>query len=359
MGRAVLAMNDTSFFQRGPGLTLAELASLCGAELEPTSAADARVTAIATLSQAGEHDLAFFDNVRYAHELTETRAACVLTSPRHLKSIPQTLPRLVAKDVQQAFTIAGQALFPKALAPQSLSGCQGVSDRAFIHPDAIIEEGVTVEAFATVGAGASVGSGTLVSSGAVIGAACKVGRHCRIGQQVTVQHAFLGNRVILHPGVQIGQDGFGYAAGPSGLLKAVQIGRVVIQDDVEVGANTTIDRGALRDTVIGEGTKIDNQVQIAHNVTIGRHCIIVSQVGIAGSATLGNGVVIGGQSGVNGHVTVGDGAQIAAVSSVAGDVPPGARWGGAPAHPVRDWLREVMWVQEMAKSGRGKRKGDE
>ncbi|MFD2239006.1 UDP-3-O-(3-hydroxymyristoyl)glucosamine N-acyltransferase [Aureimonas populi] len=351
-------MSETSFFTGRGGMTLGELATLCEAELTPISEASRLVTGIAPLASAQARDLAFFDNQRYARELQGSRAGCVIVAARHLKLVPEAMPRLLANDVHRVFTLAGRALYPDALTPASLSGASGISDRAFVHDAALIEEGAVVEPFATIGAGAHIGRGTIVSGGAVVGPGCRIGRECRIGPQVTVQHAFLGNRVIVHPGVQIGQDGFGYAIGAQGILKSVQIGRVVIQDDVEIGANTTIDRGAVRDTVIGEGTKIDNQVQIAHNVTIGRNCIIVSQVGIAGSATLGNGVVMGGQSAVNGHVKIGDGAQIAAVSSVAGDVPAGARWGGVPAHPVRDWLREVMWVQEMAKSGRNAGKKD-
>jgi UDP-3-O-[3-hydroxymyristoyl] glucosamine N-acyltransferase len=185
----------------------------------------------------------------------------------------------------------------------------------------------------------------------VIGADVRIGRDCAIAPNVTVSHAFIGNRVILHPGVRIGQDGFGFALGPKGHLKVPQIGRVIIQDDVEIGANSTVDRGASRDTVIGEGTKIDNLVQIAHNVVIGRHCVIVAQVGIAGSSTLEDFVAIGGQVAVRGHVRIGQGAQIAATSAVNGDVPAGVRWGGIPARPVRDWFREIHALKKLASQG--------
>jgi len=213
---------------------------------------------------------------------------------------------------------------------------------------------VRIEPGAVVGARAEIGRGTVISAGTVIGEAVAVGRDCSIGANASIQFALIGNRVIIHPGVSIGQDGFGFVMGRDGHRKVAQVGRVIIQDDVEIGANTTIDRGANRDTVVGEGTKIDNQVQIAHNVEIGRHCIIVAQVGISGSTKLGDFVVIGGQTGVNGHVNIGDGAQIAAVSVVHGDVPPGARWGGVPAKPVKEWFREMGALRKLArKDGAG------
>ncbi|MFD0938414.1 UDP-3-O-(3-hydroxymyristoyl)glucosamine N-acyltransferase, partial [Methylobacterium trifolii] len=195
--------------------------------------------------------------------------------------------------------------------------------------------------------GAEVGAGTVIGPNAVVGPGVRVGRDCAIGAGSTLSHALIGNRVIVHPGARIGQDGFGFAMGATH-LKVPQVGRVIVQDDVEVGANTTIDRGASRDTVIGEGTKIDNLVQIAHNVVIGRHCVIVSGVGISGSTTLEDYVVLGGQVGVVGHVRIGRGAQIAGSSHVNGNVPPGSRWGGTPAKPVRTWFRELTTLARLA-----------
>ncbi len=353
-------MSSPSFFPRGSGLTAGALAEICFGELTSAVSADHVLTGIATLADAGADDVAFFDNPRYRDALEATRAGLVIVPQKHVRLLPDAVVGLVVKDVQGAFALAGRALYPDALGPQPFGAGEGVSAKADVHPTARLEDGVIVEAFASVGPDAEIGRGTVLSPGSVVGRGCRIGRDCRIGANVTVQHALIGDRVILHPGVQIGQDGFGYAAGPTGILKMVQVGRVIIQDGVEIGANTTVDRGALRDTVIGENTKIDNQVQIAHNVTIGRNCIIVSQVGISGSVTIGNGVQVGGQSGFNGHVSVGDGAQIAAVSSVAGDVPAGARWGGVPAHDVRDWFREVTWVRDSAKAARKRTgKGDE
>lgn len=350
-------MGTPSFFIQGSGLTLEELASLCDGELVAAPGSEKhRVYSIAPLDSAGEGDVAFFERASYIEQVAATSAGCVIAPARMRSRVKTGRPVLFVADVQWAFALAGRTLHPDAVLPVS-PAARAISSQAAVDSSALLEDDVTIEAFAVVGPGVRIGRGTIVFSGASVGAGCSVGRGCRIGQNVVLQHAIVGNDVVIHPNASIGQDGFGYAIGRQGIAKMVQIGRVVIQDGVEIGANTTIDRGAVRDTVIGENTKIDNQVQIAHNVEIGRNCVIVGQVAIAGSATIEDGVVIGGQSGVNGHVRIGAGSQIAAVSSVAGDVPPGSRWGGTPAHPVRDWMREMTWLREQARKGAGKKNG--
>src|SRR6185436_5199859 len=193
----------------------------------------------------------------------------------------------------------------------SLFAASGTAPGAIVHSSARLESGVTVDPGAVVGPSAEIGAGSVIAAGAVIGPDVRIGRDCSIGAGASITHAIIGDRVIVHPGCRIGQDGFGFVMGAGGHLKVPQISRVIIQDDVEIGAATTIDRGAFRDTVIGEGTKIDNMVQIAHNVVIGRHCVIVAQCGIAGSATLEDYVVLGARAGVIDHATVGEGAQLA------------------------------------------------
>ena len=349
-------MDKIRFFPPHEGISLSDLSGRCGAEIADPGFAGRIVTSLAPLWRAGSADVTFAAARKALPELRKSQAGAVFVTARLAPDVPAGVAALIVPDPQFAFAQAGAALMPSALRPLPLTGLTGVSDQAAVHPTAVIEDGVIVEAFAVIGARAEIGAGTVIASGAAIGEGVRIGRNCDIGHAVTVQHALIGNNVILHPSVAIGQDGFGYAPGPRGLVKLPQIGRVIIQDHVEIGAATTIDRGALDDTVIGEGTKIDNQVQIAHNVRIGRHCVIVSQTGIAGSTTLGDGVMIGGACAINGHITIGDGAQIAAMSGVASHVPANVRWAGIPARPMNGFLRDVADANARAFGRAGKTK---
>jgi UDP-3-O-[3-hydroxymyristoyl] glucosamine N-acyltransferase len=340
-------MSDPVFFQSTGPLALSEVASAGGIEIvrgEPTL----RIARVAPLDLAGAGDLAFFENPHYLDQFKATRAAAVICSAAHIASAPDGTAVLVARQPYRAVALIMQALFPDAYRLKGAWGEDGIAAGCHIHPEARLEAGVTVEPGAVIGAGAEIGSGSVIAANAVIGKGVRIGRDTYIGAGATVAFALVGNRVIIHPGVRIGQDGFGFAMGAGGHLKVPQIGRVIIQDDVEIGANTTVDRGSNRDTVIGEGTKIDNEVQIAHNVEIGRHCVIVAKVGISGSTKLGDYAVLGGYVGLAGHITVGSGAQIAGGSMVKNDVPAGERWIGYPAKPIRDWTREQMALRKAA-----------
>lgn len=347
-------MAEPLFFPAAAALDFGAVAVMAGVAL-PDGVDPARgIAGVAALETAGPDELAYMDNAKYTEALAATKAGLCLVSPRFAPRIPATTVALVTPAPYHVFAKVLARLFPQALRPGSVFGSQGgVAPGAFVHATAVLEPGVTVDPGAVIGPGAEIGAGTVIQSHAVVGPQVRIGRDCAIGAGASLQSTLIGNRVIIHPGVRIGQDGFGFAMGPKGHMKVPQIGRVIIQDDVEIGANSCIDRGASRDTVIGEGTKIDNLVQIGHNVVIGRHCVIVSQVGIAGSTTLEDFVVLGGQVGLAGHLTVGMGAQVAAQSGVAGDIPRGAKYGGYPAQPALSWARESALLKSLvAKRGK-------
>lgn len=335
-------MQHPGFFKRAGPFTVEEVAAELGVEIR----GDGKIalTGIAPLADASATELSFLNNRKYVPQLTSSAAAACLVRPAFVEQLPAHMVGLLSADPYRSFALALRMFYPDALMPK-------IADQAHdqpIHPSANLEPDARVEPGAIIGPEAMIGRGTVVAAGAVIGYRCTIGRDCFIGPQTTLSHSLLGDRVVVHAGARLGQDGYGFAMGPDGHLKVPQIGRVIVQDDVEIGANTTIDRGALKDTIIGEGSKIDNLVQIGHNVRMGRHCIIVAQTGISGSTELGDFVVMGGQSGAVGHIRIGTGAQIAGGSHPKEDVPPGARMGGTPARPLRQWGRELAVLKRLA-----------
>ena len=349
-------MEHPGFFERAGPFALSEIARVTSADIGSADGGR-RFENVRPLSEAQASDISFIDNRKYLGDLDRTAAGACLVIPALADRVPAGTVRLVTKAPYRGFALALQLFYPDAMHPKVGAGATQAVD-----PSAEIEAEVVIEPGAIVGPGVRIGRGSRIAAGAVVGYRCSIGRDCFIGAQATVTHALIGDRVILHAGVRLGQDGFGFAMGGGGHLKVPQIGRVIIQDDVEIGANTTIDRGALKDTIIGEGTKIDNLVQIGHNVVVGRHCVIVGQVGIAGSAELGDYVVRGGQSGLVGHIKVGRGAQIAGGAHAKDDVPAGARMAGTPARPFREWAREVALLNRLARrggAGGGDKPGDE
>jgi UDP-3-O-[3-hydroxymyristoyl] glucosamine N-acyltransferase len=354
-------MSARSFFRSDKEIGVGELAKLAGAELRRNPDPARAITGIATLDRGGPSDLVFLDHAKFSEQARASVAGACLTSQRLAEFVPPDVALLIVDKPFQAFVNVARALFPAALRPSSLfsgdSGGPGVAAGAVVHPRARLESGVTIDPGVVIGAGAEIGAGTVIGANAVIGTSVRIGRDCAIGPNVSIAHALVGDRVILHAGCMIGQDGFGFVMGAGGHRKIPQIGRVIIQDDVEIGAGTSIDRGGLRDTVIGEGTKIDNQVQVGHNVSIGRHCVLVAQVGIAGSVVLEDYVVLGGQVGVADNLTIGEGAKVGAQSGIMSNIPPGESWFGYPARRSRDYWREVAALRAKTRPGPAGRGG--
>ncbi len=343
-------MEHPGFFDLAVPLSLKALAEISEFELADPSQEDVVLSNIRPLDVAGKGDLAFLDNRKYIPHLKKTGATACFVKKAMVSHVPEGCVALLTKEPYRAYALALRYFYREKDIVSGRSG-EAVAT-ALVAPSAVIEQGALIGAGAVIGEEAHIGRGTVIAPNAVIGARVYIGRDCMVGANTTIIHSLLGNNITIHPGCSIGQDGFGYVMGPGGHVKVPQTGRVIIQDHVEIGSGTTVDRGALNDTIIGEGTKIDNLVQIAHNVVIGRHCVIVAQTGIAGSAILEDFVVLGGQVGTVGHITIGQGAQIYGTSKVSKDVPPGARWGGAPAKPVMIWQRELAALKLLAlKSG--------
>jgi UDP-3-O-[3-hydroxymyristoyl] glucosamine N-acyltransferase len=336
-------MADPRFFRKSQDFTLGALAEVTGARLGEGSAASHVVRDVAPLDTAGEGDLSFLDNVRYKDSFLKTVAGACIVHPDMAQYAPRGVNLLLSPSPYKAYALAAQAFYP---APRPAAA---VAVGAVVHPGAVLGAGIRIDAGAVIEEGAVLGEACWIEAGAVIGRNVQVGAFSRVGCGATLSHCLVGSHTRIYPGVRIGQDGFGFAIDPKGHVKVPQLGRVLIGDHVEVGANTCIDRGAGPDTVIGDGTWIDNLVQIGHNVKVGRGCIIVSQVGISGSTVIEDFVAIGGQAGLAGHLRVGKGARIAAQSGIMRDVPPGEEQMGYPALPIKQYMKQVALLKRLIK----------
>ena len=336
-------MGDARFFARsGPHA----LAAIAAAAKGTAPTVEKMFSGVAPLQSAGPDDVSFLDNRRYACMLEQTRAGAVLVHPDMLGRVPAGTIAIVTTTAYESWARVAELFHP---AP---------SPRPGIHPTAVIDTTAQVDASAEIGpyvvieAGAAIGPGCRIGPFVSIGMGVTIGRDCRIGAHASLSHAVLGARVYIYPGARIGQEGFSFATTDTGFLSIPQLGRVIVQDDVEVGANTTIDRGSTRDTVIGAGSRLDNLVQIGHNVRLGRCCVIVAQVGIAGSTTLDDFVQVGGQAAMAGHLRIGKAAQIGAQAGVISDVPAGAMLLGSPAQPRKEFFRQVATLKRAAQKSK-------
>jgi len=336
-------MVDSRFFTNKGPFTLASIAEATGTTLSPGVDGGALLHDVAPLDRATGTDITFFDNVKYLDQFTQSSAGVCFVRPKFLDQAPAGMVCLATDDPYRCYAQTAQKFYPLA----ESTGI--ISPLAVVDATAKIGVNVSIDAGAVVHAHTEIGNGSSIGANAVIGKGVTIGNNTHIGPLSSLSHCYIGSNVIIHRGVHIGQDGFGFAMGREGHIKVPQLGRVIIEDDVEIGSGTTIDRGTGPDTLIGEGTKIDNLVQIGHNVQIGRRSVIVAQSGISGSSRIGDGVVLGGQTGLAGHIKIGSGARIAAQSGVMHDIPPGKTFGGSPAIPIQDWHRQTVMLSKLTK----------
>ena len=334
---------DARFFPPSGPFSAEELSAISGADLARRPDGTRRYDNVAALDSASASEVSFLDNKLYTDQLKTTGAGCCVVRPENLELVPVDAAVLISDNPYLAYAVIASAYHPKwdeSYVPQT--------DDDRIHASASIGDGVEIGTGAVVGPGAEIGAGSRIAPNAYIGRGVRIGENCRIGASASIRFSVIGDSVAIYAGARIGEPGFGFAVSDTGPVSVPQVGRVVIGDGVEVGANTTIDRGAAPDTIIGTGTRIDNLVQIGHNVEIGRMCIIVAQVGIAGSTKIGDGVQIGGQTGISGHLRIDDGARIAASSGVMRDIGPGETVAGAPAIPMRQFFRQTAALSRLA-----------
>jgi UDP-3-O-[3-hydroxymyristoyl] glucosamine N-acyltransferase len=339
-------MPDPRFYEGLGPVSAAELAAVAGASAPDGEGTDRPIGHVAPLDRAEEGAVSFFSDRRYLSELGATRASACFIAAEFAERLPAGCLALVTPEPQAAYARAAMRLHR--------SRRLGADDPR-VHPTAILEEDVVLHHGVVIGAGVRIGRSTEVGTNTVVRPGVAIGRDCAIGSNATIGFALIGDGVRILSGAVIGEAGFGIAAGRTGAIDVPQLGRVVIQDNVTIGACTCVDRGAWEDTVVGENSKIDNLVQIAHNVQLGRNCILAGHVGLSGSVVVGDGAMFGGRAGIADHVTIGAGAQIAAASGVMHDVPAGERWAGSPAKPIRRFMRESAWLAKMAAEREGAR----
>ena len=343
-------MADPRFYPRNGPFKLSELAKLSGAALAPEADPNKVVQDVAALEAAGADDISFLDNRKFRTQFRESAAGACVIAPKDHGDAPGRMHLLHSPTPYRSYGLIARAFYPApTVAPRQ-------SELASIDAAAKVAADCAVEAGAVIGPGAEIGRGCHIGPNVTIGAGVVLGEDCRVLASASLSHCLIGDRVTLREGARIGSEGFGFALDPAGHVTIPQLGRVMIGDDADVGANTTIDRGAGSDTVIGAGCRIDNLVHIGHNVVLGQRCAIAALVGISGSTELGDFVIVGGQAAFAGHLKIGAGVQIAGKSGVIKDIPAGAKYGGFPAVPVRDWHRQTLSLSRLAK-GKGKLDG--
>ena len=337
-------MADARFYTSAGPFTARQLADVTGVSIEGPESSKKLYDDVSSLSLASESQISFIDNKKYVSEFRVTQAGAVFLNREFVELSPKGVVHFITSDPYLAYAKAATAFYP------DIYGSLTIQNQTPLISDAArLESGVIVAPGAVIMAGAEIGVGSVIGPNAVIGPGVVIGDNAWVGANSTLLFCCIGKNVTAHPGVRIGQDGYGFAPGAPRHFKVPQLGRVIIGDDVEIGANTCVDRGSLQDTVIGSGTKLDNQVHIAHNVTIGEGCFITAQVGIAGSSKIGNHVMMGGQAGISGHLSIGDNVKIAAQAGVSKDIKRDKTVAGYPAMDARIFWRNLAVLNKLAK----------
>jgi UDP-3-O-[3-hydroxymyristoyl] glucosamine N-acyltransferase len=340
--QAASAGDERFFAHSGPH----SLADVAAAAQGTASALPLQLYGVAPLQSAGPAHVSFIDNRRYIDALAATQAGAIIVHPDLADRVPATAVAIETADPYFGWARVA-ALFhpPPPVRP-------GIHASAVVAESALLDPTAEIGPLAVIGARAAIGPRCRIGAGAVIGEAVSMGADCRVGPLASISHAVLGARVYVYAGARIGQEGFGFATTPTGFLTVPQLGRVLLEDDVEVGANSTVDRGSAADTVIGAGSRLDNLVQIGHNVRMGRCCVVVAQAGISGSTVLEDFVVIAAQAGLTGHLRIGQKARIGAQAGVMSDVGAGLDVIGSPSQPVREFFRGVATLRKLVRAQR-------
>lgn len=332
-------MTDDRFFQRAGPFPLGEIAAHVGAEMDNNSSADFLIRDVSNLDTAEAGEISLYSDVKYAAAFAKTRASVVITDKKLSAHKHNGTWLLLSPNPRLAFAQVGHLFYPPAaLTP-------GLQPSVPVHATATVGQGTQIGPGGVIRANAKVGANCNIGPNVIIGQGVEIGDYCTIGPNCVISHALVGSRVVFGPNVSIGNAGFSFVPSAKGLLRVPQLGRVLIEDDVEFGASCVVDRGAIGDTQIGRGCRFDSLIHVAHNVKLGPFCIVAAQTGFAGSTTIGAGVLIGGQAGIGDHLTIGAGARLSGRAGVTRDIAPGETVGGYPAQPIKQWHRQVAWLK--------------
>lgn len=337
---------DKRFFSNNGPFTLDEIAKVSGSAIYNQNIENILIHDLSPLEDAEKGHISVFNNKKYINSFINSKATACFTTSKDVDIANKDMILLISDNPYKSYALTSALFYPENVNKPIKSSNVYIDNSAILGSNCVIASGVVIGPNVIIGNNCRIGANTVIEQGVLIG------NNCDIAPSVTISHAIIGNNIRIKPGTCIGQEGFGFASDKNGHYKVAQLGRVIIKDNVFIGANCCIDRGSGHDTVIEENSMLDNLIQIGHNVEIGKNSILVAQVGVAGSTKIGDFVVAGGQVGFSGHLKIGSGAQIAAQSGVINDIKPGEAYGGYPAQPIRIWHRQTAMIKKLSKNNK-------